>query len=181
MNFIVYDLEATCWEGRPPKKVQEIIEIGALKIDPYGDVQGHFKRFIRPVLNPNLSLFCRQLTNIDQVDINRAKTFPVVIEEFQDWIGFYDDEEYLLCSWGRFDKIMLHRDAILHDLETDWTEPHINIKKQYHELKRLRRTRGLKYAVTAEGFEFSGEQHRAYDDAINLAQVFVKYLDEWQF
>lgn len=181
MNFIVYDLEATCWEGRPPNKVQEIIEIGALKLNPYGEVIGHFKSFVRPVLSPNLSLFCRQLTNIDQVDVNRADTFPTVIDAFQEWIGYFDEEDYLLCSWGRFDQKMLIRDCELHDMESDWTEHHINLKKQYHEIRRLHRTRGLKYAVTAEGFEFTGEQHRAYDDALNLAQIFVKYLDEWRF
>ena len=31
-QFIVYDLEATCWRSRKPRKV-EIIEIGAVKLN----------------------------------------------------------------------------------------------------------------------------------------------------
>jgi 3'-5' exoribonuclease 1 len=180
MIFIVYDLEATCWEGRPPGKVQEIIEVGAIKVNRYGELLDSFCKFVRPVLSPNLSLFCRQLTGIDQIQVNRAGEFPEVIEAFQDWIDIYD-EDYTLCSWGSFDKKMLIQDCELHDMESHWVEPHINIKRQYQEIKRLHRSRGLKVAVEKEGFEFTGEHHRGIDDARNLAKIFVKYLDDWYY
>ncbi len=180
MNYIVFDLEATCWQGRPPGLIQETIEIGALKLDDYGEVVGSYNRFIKPILNPYLSPFCKQLTTITQDEIDRAGTFPTVIDEFQDWIGLYD-EEYLLCSWGSFDQTMLARDCQLHRLEDDWTAPHLNIKRQYHQLKRLHRPCGLRRAVKREGFEFTGTPHRGISDAENLAKIFAKLLDEWQF
>ena len=180
MNFIVFDLEATCWEGRPPSKVQEIIEIGAVRLNPYGEVTGTFNKFIRPILNPFLSHFCRQLTSIEQHNIDRANGFSEVIEQFQDWAEVFD-EDYLLCSWGNFDRKMLIQDCQLHDLEYDWAEQHINLKRQYQELKRLRKSRGLRSAVTAEGFEFTGIHHRGIDDAENLAKIFAKYLDVWRY
>ena len=65
MNFIIYDIEATCWRGMPPGLIQETIEIGAVKCNYYGEPLGEFSRFIRPQINPELSLFCRQLTNIE--------------------------------------------------------------------------------------------------------------------
>lgn len=182
MNFIVYDLEATCWEGRPPKMVQETIEIGAVKVNRYGEVLGQFSRFIRPAINPNLSFFCRKLTSIDQVDVNRARPFSEVIEDFQEWIGIYDEEEHLLCSWGGFDKKQLIQDSNLHDLEYEWIEDyHINLKKQFHEIKRWNKPKGLKRVVEHEGFEFTGVYHRAISDAQNLAKVFIKYVDEWRY
>ncbi|MEM1215060.1 MAG: 3'-5' exonuclease, partial [Bacteroidota bacterium] len=118
MHFIIFDIEATCWEGRPPSMTPETIEIGAIKMDNYGDVLGSFQRFIRPILHPQLSHFCRRLTNIDQVDINRARDFPRVIEDFQDWIDVWD-EDYLLCSWGNFDQKILRQDCDLHRLEDE--------------------------------------------------------------
>lgn len=181
MNFIVYDLEATCWEGQPTNLVQEIIEIGALKLDNYGEVLGTFNRLVRPVVNPNLSLFCRQLTTIDQVSINRARPFPEVVEDFQEWAGVYDQDEYLLCSWGSFDKKMLVQDSTLHRLDPDWTDFHINVRKQYHDLKNFRTYKGLKKVVELEGFEFTGTYHRGFSDAENLAKVFSKYIDEWRY
>ncbi len=181
MHFIVFDIEATCWEGEPPGMVQETIEIGALKLDRYGEVIGTFNRLIRPKLFPTLSLYCRQLTAIDQVELNRAGTFPEVIDAFQEWIGLFDGEEYLLCSWGSFDRTQLIADCRLHDIDVDWLEPHINIRRQYHELKGLRKYKGLKKVVELEGFEFSGNHHRGFADATNLAKVFVKYIDMWRY
>ncbi len=76
---------------------------------------------------------------------------------------------------------MLINDCRLHRLEDDWTAHHINLKQQYHDLKRLKKTRGLKHAVEAEGFDFNGTHHRGLDDAANLVQIFVKFLDDWQY
>jgi 3'-5' exoribonuclease 1 len=182
MNFIVYDLEATCWEGRPPNMVQEIIEIGALKINRYGEVESVFNRFVRPAMNPTLSLFCRQLTTIDQVSVNRARPFPEVVQDFQEWAGVLDYEDCLFCSWGSFDKKMLIQDSELHRLEFDWIEPnHLNVRRQYHDLRGWSTYKGLKRVVELEGFDFSGVYHRAISDAENLAKVFVKYIDMWRF
>jgi inhibitor of KinA sporulation pathway (predicted exonuclease) len=181
MNYIVFDLEATCWDDQPKDMVQETIEIGALKISPYGDLEGSFNRFVRPVLHPILSRFCQQLTTIDQISINRADTFPTVIEDFQEWAGIYDDEECLFCSWGSFDKSLLIQDLQLHEMDWDWLEPnHLNLRRQYHDMRRWTNYKGLKKIVEMEGFEFTGTYHRALSDAENLAKVFVKYIDTWR-
>lgn len=179
MNYIIYDLEATCWEGKIRELEQEIIEIGAYRLNRFGEVTGTYNRFVRPILHPYLSPFCKNLTSISQEEINRASTFPKVIEEFQDWAKIYE-EEYLLCSWGSFDRKMFIKDCQLHRLDYDWAEVHFNIKAQYQAMKKLRRPCGLKSAVKKEGFEFTGVHHRGISDAENLAKVFGKYIDEWQ-
>ncbi len=180
MKFIIYDLEATCWQGNSIDKMQEIIEIGACRMSRFGEIESEFSRLVRPVLNPVLSAYCRDLTSIDQIEINRADTFPTVIDAFMDW-ALIDTEEYMLCSWGGKDQTMLAENCRLHHLDDDWLEPHLNVRNQYHEMKRLRRRRGLKHAIEIEGFEFTGAQHRALPDAENLAKIFTKYLDEWQY
>ncbi len=180
MNFIILDIEATCWEGKPPNMVQETIEIGAVKMTRFGEVLGEFNRLIRPILHPTLSHYCRRLTNIRQEELDRSARFPAVIEAFKEWADVYD-EEYWLCSWGSFDERILRQDCRLHDLDDAWLDPFLNLKQQYHELKRLRKRRGLRYAVEAEGFDFSGEHHRGMPDAQNLSKIFVKFLDEWQY
>ena len=118
MNFIVFDLEATCWQGSPRSMVQEIIEIGAVKLNSFGEVTGTFNRFVKPVMNPRLSAFCQELTSINQQEIDRARSFPQVIEHFQDWAEIFE-QDYLLCSWGNFDRNMLIQDCLLHKLEED--------------------------------------------------------------
>lgn len=179
MNYIIYDLECTCWETKSEQEVMETIEIGALKLNEYGEVLGSFSKLIRPKLHPVLSNFCQRLTSISQIEVNRAENFRQVIDDFMDFIELEDDN-YWLCSWGNFDKKQLVQDCQLHDIETAWLEYHINIKQDYIQLKGFRQPIGLKKAVEREGFEFTGTHHRALADAENLAKVFVKYLDTWQ-
>lgn len=180
MNFIIYDLEATCWRGRPPQKIQETIEIGALLVNDYGEVEDVFSRFVRPIVSPNLSAFCEELTSIRQEDIDRAETFDRVIDDFFEW-GRIDEEDYVLCSWGSFDKKMFIQDCELHDLDPEWARTHINLKRQYQGIRRSRKPFGLRRAVESEGFEFTGTHHRAIADAENLTKIFTKYLDMWQY
>lgn len=178
MNYIIYDLEATCWENMPPGYVQETIEIGAYKLNHYGEIRGKFNRFIKPSVHPTLSPFCRQLTSIEQLDINRAKYFPEVIEEFQDWARIFE-EEYMLCSWGNFDRKMFAADCRLHRLEDAWTDHHVNLKEQYRVMKRLKSGIGLKKAIEVENMVFTGQHHRGISDAENLVKIFLKYLGNW--
>jgi len=183
MNFIIFDLEATCWETEREAqgKTQEIIEIGAVKLDEDGNVIDTFGKFIRPVAHSQLSAFCTKLTTITQVDVNRADLFVDVIEDFKTWIGFYDDEEYLLCSWGFFDQRALERNCKYHQLDAEWTKSHINLKEQYPKIVGTYRSIGLRKAVEREGFEWEGIHHRGISDAINLAKVFDKYLTQWAY
>lgn len=179
MNYIVLDLEATCWQGHQRSKQQEVIEIGAFLVNPYGEVLSSYNRFVRPILHPRLSAYCTELTTIQQENVDRAKKFGPVIEEFQDWAEIYE-ENYMLCSWGAFDKKILIHDCQLHDIEEEWLEHFIDLKQQYREIKRLSHPIGLKAAIRHEGFEFEGIHHRAITDAQNLVKIFQEYRDVWR-
>ncbi len=177
MNYIIFDLEASCWLGRPPHGINEVIEIGAVKVNDYNEVESIFNKFIKPTVNPILSDFCTRLTSITQTDVDRSKTFPFIIQEFMDWIGI--DEDFVLISWGKYDKQQLIQDCELHKMETEWLEHHFNLKPAYRALKDLKDEPGLKKAVKLEGFEFTGIHHRAISDAENTAKIFIKYFKEW--
>ncbi len=179
-NYIVFDLEATCWKTSEADYIQETIEIGAFRINEFGVVRGKFNRFVRPVIHPTLSRFCIDLTNIEQIDINRADTFPVVLDEFIDWARI-GKEEHILCSWGSFDRKMLQSDCRLHKLNSDWVENHINLKAQYMSIKGSKKSIGLLKAIERENIIFTGWHHRGISDAENLTKLFLKYMDRWQF
>ena len=160
--------------------VQETIEIGAYEVNSYGEVGGAFSRLIQPILHPQLSYFCRRLTNIEQEDIDRARDFSRVSAAFQDWVAA-DGTPYVLAAWGAFDQEQLLRDCRLHGVDDYWLDSHIDLKAQYRDLRGLPKKRGLAAAVRHEGFEWTGEQHRALDDAENTVKVFRKLLDMWRF
>ena len=180
MNYIIYDLEATCWEGGPEDKEMEIIEIGAFRVNDFGEVRGKFGRFVRPVIHPSLSDFCMGLTSIKQVDVNRADTFPTVIEEFKTWAKINESDDYVLCSWGSFDRKMFIKDSQLHHLDPEWAKQHINLKEQYSKMNRMHRGLGLQAALKREGIQFQGIPHRAISDAENTVGIFLKYFGNWK-
>lgn len=179
MKYIVLDLEATCWKERSKGKQHEIIEIGALAISEEGKVLGEFSEFIRPVIHPELSPFCTELTSITQDQVDEAKTFPSVIQEFQDWIGV-GKEEYWLGSWGFYDKKQFEKDCKFHSLDTAWLSPHLSIKHQHQKILNLAKPLGMDRALSMESFELDGTHHRGIDDARNISKIFLKYLGKWK-
>ena len=178
MNFIIFDLELTCWEGDRAGRIQEIIEIGAYKIDPYAHTKSKFNKFVKPVIYPSLSPFCTQLTTINQSMVDNAKPFKDIYKEFIEWSEI-DIEPYYLIAWGDKDQQYLFNECKSNRLDTDWLRPYSDLKSQYQRIKKLYEPRGLKHAIESEGWEFDGVQHRAIDDAYNLSKIFIKYFGEW--
>jgi hypothetical protein len=76
--MLVIDLEATCDDADGlPASDMEIIEIGAVWATAEGTVLDTFQALVRPVVRPQLTPFCRQLTNIQQADVDGAELFPL--------------------------------------------------------------------------------------------------------
>lgn len=180
MKFVVLDLEATCWEKKKKGQVNEIIEIGALLLDENGGLISEFEQFIKPQVNPTLSEFCTELTTIRQEDVDAAQAFPEVLNAFHEWFGMAEGN-YVLGSWGFYDKIQFTKDCNLHGLPTEWLERHVSIKHQHKEICGLTKPLGMRKALEVEGFELDGTHHRGIDDARNIAKIFRKYLKLWAY
>ena len=178
MNYIILDLEATCWEDRNNGKQNEIIEIGAVKIDKAGNKLSEFCAFIKPKLNPELSNFCKKLTTITQSEIDSGDSYPSVIERFKRWINL--EEPFVLCSWGFYDKKQFEKDSDLHQTEKDWLKNHISIKHQYAKIKNLTKPIGMDSALKKEAFSLEGTHHRGIDDARNISKIFLAYFGQWE-
>lgn len=179
MNYIVFDLEATCWEGWN-KSQNETIEIGAVLVNDRMEIVSEFEQFVKPIKFPNLSDFCKELTSIKQSDVDAAPYFAEAIEKFKDWFD-YENEDYRLCSWGFYDKKQFESDCKIHGISADWVEKHISLKHQYGKFKQLRRAIGMKGALRKENMSLDGTHHRGIDDARNIAKIFIKYFDQWEF
>jgi len=179
MNYVVFDLEATCWE-KGMKYQNEIIEIGAILINEDQEIESEFQRFVKPIRFPILSDFCKELTSITQEEVNNASPFYEVVEEFKDWFDS-KKEEYQLCSWGFYDKNQLINDCKISNLDDEWVYKHISLKHQYREIKNLKRAIGMKRALGMEKIELEGTHHRGIDDARNIAKIFIKYFDNWEY
>lgn len=132
------DLEATCDEvgesepSRPLAVVpdqMETIEIGLVVIDLETlEIVEEFQRFVRPQINPILTEFCKELTSIQQADVDSAEIYVEVGQELGAFIARYPNSAW--ASWGDYDARQLERDAgfaacpsLLEGL------PHFNAKK----------------------------------------------------
>jgi 3'-5' exoribonuclease 1 len=170
MNYIIIDLEATCWKNVMDFTKMEIIEIGAVKLalDTL-EILGEFPRFVRPLDNPLLSDFCAKLTTITQQDVDEAETFDVVFPELLEWIG---DEDYKIVSWGNYDMKQFVIDCQRHNMKLPerFEQEHINLKKEFAKLKQRRPT-GMKHALRSLGIPLTGTHHRGIDDARNIAKI----------
>jgi inhibitor of KinA sporulation pathway (predicted exonuclease) len=172
-------VEATCWRDRSLKHQNEIIEIGAVKINDQQETIDEFNAFIKPKLHPELSDFCTELTTIEQSDIDQADSFEAVITDFWNWIDI--DEDYVLCSWGFYDRSQFKKDCELNKVETAWLKPHISLKHQYAEIKNLRRPMGMGGALKKERIPLEGTHHRGIDDAKNISKIFLAHFNSWKF
>ena len=141
-------------------------------------MEDRFSRFVKPIVNPYLSGFCKHLTSISQANVDTASKFDRVINDFLSWAEVYE-RDYVLCSWGEDDSMLLRNDCKLHGVDPDWTFSYTDLKKRYRSLKGMKNASGLKATVQKEGFEFTGPHHRALSDAENLGKIFVKYLEDW--
>lgn len=169
MYHIICDLEATCWAGERRADRMEIIEIGAVKLaSAGGPVLDDFCAFVRPVLEPTLSDFCRELTGITQADVDRAESFPVVLQRFLAWMG---EPPLAFCSWGQYDLNQLCQDCAFHNIGfPPHFERHVNVKNVWAAWKGVK-PRGLARALRMMNMELEGRHHRGMDDARNIARL----------
>jgi len=175
MTFkLIVDFEATCSKDQKefPREDMEIIEIGAILYDENWEERGKFQCFIKPVKHPKLTDFCMELTTIKQQDVDAGDSFIDSIIAFQKWVDeICGKNDYIFCSWGDFDKNILKRQCKEENLRhVKMIENHINIKREfaeYHNIKPMGVGAALKYMR----MKFEGTQHRALDDAINIAEL----------
>lgn len=174
--FLVIDLEATCADDKSIRRREtEIIEIGAVILNAQTwQLESEFQRFVKPIRHPQLTKFCTELTTIRQEDIENAKEFPEIIQQLQEWLGYFPD--YLFCSWGDYDKNQFIQDCHFHQLAYPFSSEHLNIKKEFSTYLNTSEKFGMAQALQKIDIEMEGTHHRGIDDARNIAKIL-----KWMF
>ncbi len=176
MYFVIMDLE---WNNSFNKLTQkfmnEIIEIGAVKLDEQLNEVDTFSELIRPVISKKLRSRIKNLTHITNDDIKAGKPFSKVIEDFEKWVG----EDAVFLTWGDTDIRTL-----LANIKTFLKKDDITFLRKYADLQRYCQCfinmeniqqAGLSYA--AECLQIDAEKfphHRALDDSLLSAECFKK-------
>ena len=170
MRKIIFDLEATCWKDERRALETETIEIGAVMLDQNGAIESEFDCFVRPVVHPQLSDFCRNLTSIVQSDVDGAQTFAHAFARFVAWAQS-GGESLILVSWGEFDPRQLQLDCARAGVDYPAAFAcHVNIKIRFAEARKIKPV-GMARALKMLGIPLAGTHHRGIDDARNIAAI----------
>ncbi len=174
--YLIVDLEATCTNDNSiPRHKMEIIEIGAVLLNSQNlQIESEYQTFIKPILHPSLTDFCKSLTSISQQDVDTAPLFPEALKDFQAW--FYPFGSYIFCSWGDYDKNQFKKDCKLHNVGYPFPGGHLNLKKAFSSIFNSKKKFGMAEALNKLEIELEGTHHRGIDDARNIARIFQKLL-----
>lgn len=183
MYFVIMDLE---WNNSFNKLTQkfmnEIIEIGAVKLDDKLNEVSTFSELIRPVISKKLRSRIKNLTNISNEEVRTGRAFEEVIDEFEEWVG----DDAVVMSWGDTDlrTLLTNYKWFLKKNSVTFINKYADLQKYcqcFINMENVQQA-GLSYA--AQCLEIDPEQyphHRALDDSILSAECFKKVYDEEKF
>uniref|UniRef100_A0A915L0J6 SAP domain-containing protein n=1 Tax=Romanomermis culicivorax TaxID=13658 RepID=A0A915L0J6_ROMCU len=87
----VVDFECTCEPGDNLTYNHEIIEFPMVLLKTTTlEIVDEFHSYCKPVINPVLSDFCKNLTGITQENVDNAPEFPEVLERVEKWLIDHD-------------------------------------------------------------------------------------------
>lgn len=179
MNYVVLDLEWNqCTDESAERKLNfEIIEIGAIKLNPSKIMISEFSQLVRPQVYKELHRFTSRLIHLQMQELERGRSFPEVAAEFLEWCG----EDVVFCTWGSQDLTELQSNMKYYGMKNLSEGPirFLDIQKLFSlafEDGKSRRT--LEYAVDYLKIEKDIPFHRAFSDAYYTGKVLCTIKDE---
>lgn len=178
------DLE---WNGSYSKAAHgyfnEIIEIGATKLDDQCRKIGSFHALIRPVVSRKLTNIVTNLTGIDAEELQEGDTFENAVRTLQAFMG----EDAILLTWSTTDLLVLLENCrfFLKQKTIPFMELYADAQA-YCQARMSNEKRGRQISLTAAcgllGISEEGlEAHRAQDDSELTARVFARLFEPDSF
>lgn len=173
--YVVIDVEATCEEVNPPGYQHEIIELPAILIKTSTwEIVSEFSAFCRPVINPNLTDFCRNLTTIKQIQVDASPLFADVFKKFDEWLKTQvkPTETFAMATDGPWD---IDRFIKMQCQQSGLQIPHyfhrwVNVRKHFQNFYKLHNV-SVEVMLQHLGMEFVGTPHRGIDDSRNISRI----------
>lgn len=169
-NLLIIDLESTCYKrGEEPKNfISEIIEIGAVVLDPRTfEIIDEYQAFIKPVIFPKLTDFCKELTTITQEQVDAGKNVEIAMKEIN---AFQQKHSAVFVSWGFYDKKQFKNVCNHFNISYPFDNKHISIKHEHGTLHN-KRPMGMGKALKKHNIPLDGTHHRGIDDARNISKI----------
>ncbi|KAM8930241.1 ERI1 exoribonuclease 3 [Pelodytes ibericus] len=174
--FLVLDFEATC--DKPQIHPQEIIEFPILKLNGRTmEIESTFHTYVQPVVHPQLTQFCKELTGINQEMVDGQPMLSQVMERVNEWMakeGLLDPSvKSIFVTCGDWDlKLMLPGQCEYLGLQVpDYYKQWINLKKAYSFAIGTWPKNGLLDMNKGLSLQHIGRPHSGIDDCRNIANI----------
>ena len=169
-KIIVVDIEATCWQGKPPEgMVSDIIEIGICLLDVHtGEISDNRGIMVKPKRS-TISPFCTQLTTITpELVANEGITFKEALRVLR---KEYESQSRCWASYGAYDMKQFQRQCSALGRGYPFGPSHINVKTTFALKQKLPYEQGMAGALKILDIPLEGTHHRGVDDARNIAKI----------
>ena len=150
--------------------VNEIIEIGAIKLDvnlkPLEELRVFIKPSVIPVINPKIL----EITNIDVKSLENGVPFIEGIEKLRNMV----DDGDIICSWAKDDIAEIIRNSNYYGYnDLSWIQNYLDIQEYTTKILGYKKSLSLKNALKYLKIKANEELlHDALNDAIYTAHVF---------
>jgi inhibitor of KinA sporulation pathway (predicted exonuclease) len=176
-SILVVDVEATCWQDKPPNKFpnnrNEIIEIGLTRIDILKQEIVETRSILVTPPTTQISEFCTELTTITQEMIDeKGIPFKQAMEIL--------DKEYrasrnIFASWGDYDRKAFEKNCAWNNVNYPFGNLHLNVKALFNS----HFGHGGNMAICYEELfkkPIEGTHHRGDDDSKNIAEILLQLM-----
>ncbi|TPX33400.1 hypothetical protein SmJEL517_g03684 [Synchytrium microbalum] len=184
-DFIcVLDVEATCEGDSSEDFPHEIIELPVILIDGQrGEIIDEFHSYVRPVYNPILSSFCKNLTGITQEQVDSSPPFPTVVGMLDQWLakrcGKYPFRRLLFVTdgpWDLRDFVRKQCEISIIDRPPYWRR-FLDLRRAFTDSYPHPRS-SLSGMLNCLGMTFEGREHSGIDDARNIARIVLRMMKD---
>ncbi len=181
MNYIILDLE---WNNAYCKKkkgfINEIIEIGAVKMDENLNITDTFSMFIKAQLGKKLHSRVKELTNITNDDISNGTPFSQTMALFRKWSAGSDN---VILTWGDTDiRVLIENFRYFNGISfIPFLSNYVNLQKYAQAFMNISKADQIGLSAAAEKLGIDVESyslHRALDDSLLTADLFKKIYNK---
>ncbi len=183
MHYIFLDLEwNNAYSKEHKRNINEIIEIGAVKLDEDLNLVSRFDCMIRSRLTKKLGSRFKNLTHISNDEMKEGVKFSKAVTDFIEWAGSGN----ITITWSNSDlyAIIENYDAFLSGRKIDMLDNYLDLQKFYQAVVPHENNNQISLKTAAEEVGISLDEislHRASDDSELTSLIFKKIYNKGDF
>ncbi len=161
--------------------MNEIIEVGAVKLDQNLNQVDTFSMFVKAQLGKKLHSRVKELTNITNDDISSGTPFSQTMALFRKWCC--DGGETTVLTWGDTDiRVLIENFRYFNGITfIPFLDNYINLQKYAQAFMNISKADQIGLSAAAEKLGISFENyslHRALDDSLLTADLFRRIYND---